>query len=203
MLQFLIILALSIALIAVLGGWRRDRRLLFELRKGSQDGDAERTDALEKANENLKASQADLQRRWQYLAEAQRLSHAGTFGWKVESGELVWSDETYRILGFARETNPTLDLVFKRVHPEDRDRLQELTDCATQNGMDLDIEHRVLLPDGVIRHVHVVAHAGRDNSGNLKCAVREQQTTKRKGADDEREALSRSLQESKARLEEA
>src|SRR5579864_3016691 len=109
---------------------------------------AERTDALEKANEDLKAAQAELQRRWQYLAEAQRLSHSGTFGWKVDSGELVWSDETYKILGFARETHPTLDLVFDRVHPEDRDRLQKLKDSATQNGMDLDVEHRILLPDG-------------------------------------------------------
>src|ERR1700724_3217402 len=78
---------------------------------------AERTDALEKANEEWKAAQAELQRRWQYLAEAQRLSHSGTFGWKVNSGELLWSDETYRILGFARETNPTLGPVFKRGHP--------------------------------------------------------------------------------------
>src|SRR3984957_7017015 len=166
MVHFLIILALSIGLIAALGGWRRDRRLLAEFPKRSQDPDAEGTSALEKANENLKASQDDLQRRWQYLAEAQRLSHSGTFGWKVQSGELVWSDETYRILGFARETHPTLDLVFNRVHPDDRDRLQQLKDRATQNGMDLDIEHRVLLPDRAIRHVHVVAHAGRDSSGN-------------------------------------
>src|ERR1700736_587297 len=134
MLQFLIILALSIALVAVLGGWRRDRRLLSESCKGSQDRDVERTAALEKANEDLKAFQADLQRRWQYLAEAQRLSHSGTFGWKVHTGELVWSDETYRSLGFARETHPTLDLVFNRVHPEDRHRLQQVRDSATQNG---------------------------------------------------------------------
>src|ERR1700691_6172547 len=120
MVQFLIILALSIGLIAALGGWSRDRRLLSESRKRSLDSldrDAEGTSALEKANENLKASQTDLQRRWLYLAEAQRLSHSGTFGWKVQSGELVWSDETHKILSFARETNPTLDLVFDRVQP--------------------------------------------------------------------------------------
>src|SRR5258708_4416285 len=203
MVHFLIILALSLVLIAVLLRWRRDRRLLSESRKGSHDRDAERTAALEKANEGLKASQVDLQRRWQYLAEAQRLSHSGTFGWKVHSGELVWSDETYKILGFARQMNPTLDLVFDRVRPEDRDRLQQLRDSATQNGMDLDIEHRILLPDGVIKHVHVVAHAGRDRSGNLEYAGIVTDITERKYAEEEREALSHSLQESKARLEEA
>src|ERR1700736_2393311 len=203
MLQFLIILALSIALIALLGGWRRDRRLLSESRKGSQDRDAERTAALEKANEDLKASQADLQRRWQYLAEAQRLSHSGTFGWKVHSGELVWSDETYKILGFARQMNPTLDLVFDRVHPEDRDRLRQLRDRATQNGMDLDVEHRILLPDGVIKYVHAVAHAGRDSSGNLEYMGVVTDITERKRAEEELQSLSRNLQESKTRLEEA
>src|ERR1700719_2732604 len=191
MVQFLIILALSIALIAVLGGWRRDRRLLSESRKGSQGRDAERTAALEKANEDLKASQADLQRRWQYLAEAQRLSHSGTFGWKVHSGELVWSDETYRILGFARETNPTLDLVFDRVHPDDLDRVRLLSDRAAQKGMDLDVEHRMLLPDVVIKSVHAVAHAGRDSSGNIEYMGLVTDITEKKLADEEREALSR------------
>src|ERR1700747_149541 len=119
---------------------------------------AERTDELAKAYEELKRAQAELQTRWQYLAEAQRLSHSGTFGWKVSSGELVWSDETYRILGFTRETNPTLDLVFDRVHPEDLDRVRELRVRAAQNGMDLNVEHRILLPDGTVKYLHAVAH---------------------------------------------
>ena len=203
MVHFLIILALSIALIAVLGGWRRDRRLLSEARRGSQDRDAGRTTALEKANDDLKTAQAELQRRWQYLAEAQRLSHSGTFGWKVRSGELVFSDETYRILGFNRETNPTLDLVFDRVHPEDRDRVRQLADRAAQNGIDSDVQHRILLPDGVIKYIHAVAHAGRDSSGNLEYMGVVTDITERKRAEEERQALSRNLQESKARLEEA
>src|ERR1700740_1480498 len=160
---------------------------------------AERTDALEKANEDLKTAQAELQRRWQYLAEAQRLSHSGTFGWKVNSGELLWSDETYRILGFTRETNPTLDLVFDRIHPEDLDRMREIRDRAAQNGMDLDIEHRILLPDGGIKYLHAVAHAGRDRSGNLEYMGVVTDITERKGADGDRQALSRHLEVSNAR----
>src|SRR5438477_5490136 len=203
MVHFLVILALSIGLIAALSGRRRDRRLLSESRKRSQDREAEGASALEKANENLKASQADLQTRWQYLAEAQRLSHAGTFGWKVGSGELVWSDETYRILGFARETNPTLDLVFDRIHPHDRERMQQLRDRAAQNGMDLNVEHRILLPDGSVKYLHAVAHAGRDSSGNLEYMGVVTDMTDRKRADEERHALSRKLEESNVRLEES
>jgi PAS domain S-box-containing protein len=190
-------------LAGLLSSWRRNRKLLAQARSATQVQVGERTNELERANEDLKRAQAELQRRWQYLAEAQRLSHSGTFGWKVRSGELVWSDETYRILGFTRETNPTLDLVFDRIHPEDRDRLQQIRDRATQNGMDLDVEHRILPPDGVIKYVHAVAHAGRDSSGNLEYMGVVTDITERKRAEEERQALSCNLQESKARLEEA
>jgi hypothetical protein len=114
--------------------WRRDRRLRADARKAFQDRLAERTNALEKAKRDLKTAQAELQRRWQYLAEAQRLSHSGTLGWKVISGELDWSDETYGILGFTRETNPTLDRVFDRIHPDDRDRLKLLRDVQRRSA---------------------------------------------------------------------
>src|SRR5579863_4945607 len=203
MLPFLIFV-ISGLLAGLLLSWRRNRKLLAaQALSATRVQVGERTNELEKANEDLKRAQAEVQRRWQYLAEAQRLSHSGTFGWKVRSGELVWSDETYRILGFARETNPTLDLVFDRVHPEDLDRVRQLSDRAAQNGMDLDVGHRILLPDGVIKYVHAVAHAGKDGSGDLEYMGVVTDITERKRADEEREALSRSLQESKARLEEA
>jgi len=203
MVPFLIVLVILSLSVGLLSSWRRNRKLLAEAGSALQVQGAERTDELEKANEDLKRAQAELQRRWQYLAKAQRLTHSGTFGWKVSSGELVWSDETYRMLGFARETNPTLDLVFDRVHPKDLDRVQQLSDRAAQNGMDLDVEHRILLPDGVIKYVHAVAHAGRDSSGNLEYMGVVTDITERKRAEEERHALSRNLQESKARLEEA
>src|ERR1700745_1565423 len=202
MVPILILVILGL-LVVLLSSWRRNRKLLLDARSATQVRAGERTNELEKANEDLKTAQAELQRRWQYLAEAQRLSHSGTFGWKVRSGELIWSDETYRILGFHRETNPTLDLVFDRIHPEDLDRMREVRDRAARNGMDLDVEHRLLLPDGFIKYVHVVAHAGRDDSGNLEYMGVVTDITERKRAEEERQALSRNLQESKARLEEA
>src|SRR3984893_10381666 len=183
--------------------WRRSQKLPDKASSALQTKGAEPTNDLERANQDLKAEQAELQKRWQYLAEAQKLSHSGTFGWKVSTGELIWSEETYRILGFTRETNPTLDLVFDRIHPEDRERLQQLRDRAAQNGMDLDVEYRILLPDGVLRYLHVVAHAGEDRSGNREYIGVVSDITERKVAEQERQALSRDLKESNARLEEA
>jgi PAS domain S-box-containing protein len=155
------------------------------------------------ANDDLRAAQADLEKRWQYLAEAQKLSQSGTFGWKVNSGELVWSEETRRILGFSREANPTLDLVFDRIHPEDRDRMEQVKEHAVKNGMDIDVEYRLLLAGGIVKHVHSVAHAGRDSSGNFEYMGVLSDMTERKRVDEERRALARKLEESNARLEEA
>ena len=114
-------------------------------------------------------AQQELQRRWQYLAEAQGLSDSGIFAWQVDSSTLEWSDETYRILGFTRETHPTLDLVFARVHPGDRERFWSCEIAQPEMGWILILSTaRLLLPNGDInRHLlHVVAHAGSHISGN-------------------------------------
>src|SRR5580692_5807412 len=58
----------------------------------------------EKDSGDWKTDQEELQRRWQYLAKAQEVSHSGTFEWKVINGDHMYSDETYQIFGFARET---------------------------------------------------------------------------------------------------
>ena len=111
---------------------------------------------------------AELRRSEALLAEAQKLSQTGSFGWNVSTGILFWSEETFRIAGYDLATRPTLERVFQRVHPEDIARVQEALDRGVQTGTDLDFEHRFLMPDRSVKHVHVVAQAVRDEKGNLE-----------------------------------
>ncbi len=110
----------------------------------------------------------ELRRSEAYLAEAQRLSRTGSFGWNVSTGELIWSRETYSILGYDEATKPTLELVFKRVHPEDIAFVQQAVDRASRDGTDVNFEHRLSFPDGSVKHVHVMAHAINHASGGLE-----------------------------------
>jgi signal transduction histidine kinase/HAMP domain-containing protein len=103
-----------------------------------------------------------------YLAEAQRLSHTGSFGWNPSDGELVWSDEMFRIFDYDPRVKPTLELVLQRTHPDDVARVRQLIDRVSHGGTDWDLEHRLLVPDGSTRHVRTVAHAVRDPSGELR-----------------------------------
>jgi len=91
-----------------------------------------------------------------YLAEAQRVSQTGSFGWNLSNGELLWSDETFRIFGYGRTVKPTAELVLQRTHPEDIPLVQQLLDGVTRGGTDWDLEHRLLMPDGSVKCVRVV-----------------------------------------------
>src|SRR5271155_5314234 len=89
----------------------------------------------------------DLRRREAYLAKAQRLSHTGSFGWKPDTGEIVWSDETYRIFEYDRVKTPTLDMVLQRVHPQDRAAFQKILDGVSRGATDFEHTYRLLLHD--------------------------------------------------------
>ena len=118
-----------------------------------------------------------------YLAEAQRLSQTGSFGWHVASGQLVWSAETFRIFGIEPTVNPSLELVLQRAHPDDRMALAQFFQHVSQQGDDWTNEHRLLMPDGCIKHLRVTAHA--DKSGGLKFAGAVMDVTAIKKAQDE------------------
>jgi PAS domain S-box-containing protein len=127
-----------------------------------------RSVALQNANSILVARQRAERRREAYLAEAQRLSRTGSFGWTVSTGEINWSEETFRIFQHDRTTIPTVELILQRVHPEDAALVKQTIDRASQDGGDFDHEYRLVMPDRSVKHVHVVAHASRDESGGIE-----------------------------------
>src|SRR5207245_904465 len=99
---------------------------------------------------------ADLNETQASLAEAQRLTATGSFGWKPATGDLVWSEEMYRIFELDRSTTPTAELVLARTHPDDRDARRQFIERAACEPLSLDHEYRLLMPDGAVKHVHDV-----------------------------------------------
>jgi PAS domain S-box-containing protein len=124
--------------------------------------------ALKNASSILIARRHAEQRNEAYLAEAQRLSRTGSFGWTVSSGAIHWSDETFRIFQYPPTTKPTTELVYERVHADDVAQVKRTMERASQDGKDFDHEYRLLMPDGSIKHVHVVAHASGQDAGELE-----------------------------------
>src|SRR6266576_4312924 len=126
----------------------------------------------------------ELHRREAYLTEAQRLSHTGSFGWRPDGGEIVWSDETYCIFEYDRALKPTIDLVVQRVHPEDRVDFHEVIDRASGGATHFEHGYRLLLPDGRVKHVHALAHALQDASGNYEFVGAVMDVTERKRSEE-------------------
>jgi len=147
--------------------------------------------SLENANlySDLQRSYSDLHRSETFLAEAQSISHTGSFGWSVLSGEIYWSEEAYNIFEYDRAVKPTLELAFGRVHPDDRDRVQQTLDRASEARAKLDFEHRLLMPEGSVKHLHVLARALETSSGTLEYVGTVMEITERKRAEEERERL--------------
>jgi PAS domain S-box-containing protein len=117
-------------------------------------------DDLRTENSERQRAEEGLRRSQAYLTEAQRLSQTGSFSREMSGGELLWSEETFRIFQYDPTTRPTVDLIVRRVHPEDI----ALVEKVMNDAQDCDFEHRLLMPDGSIKHLHVV-QALRDRSG--------------------------------------
>src|SRR6267143_703021 len=147
--------------------------------------------SLRKRLAELEQIRSKLQQSEAYLAEAQRLSHTGSFGWYVSSGEIVWSDETYRIFEYDRSVKPTIDSVVQRVHPQDRADFQKVIDGASRGATDFEHTYRLLLPDGRLKHVHAIARAVQDASGNREFVGAATDITERKRAEEDLRASER------------
>jgi len=142
--------------------------------------------AVERAQseESLTRSRAQLRQSEAFLAEAQRLSSTGSFAWRVAKGEIIWSEQTYRIYDIDPSLPVTFDLVGTRIHPEEVSWFEDLLSRASSEGRDLEFEHRLRMPDQSVRYLHVVAHATRDQDGQLEYIGAVQDVTERRRSED-------------------
>ncbi|GMP12039.1 PAS domain S-box protein [Bradyrhizobium sp. TM239] len=151
--------------------FRKDGSVLWvrENAKAMLRGDG--TPILLVACENItqrKEAEDALRQSEAYLAQAQELSHTGSFGLNLTTGEAVWSRETFRIFQCDPATKPTLSFAFQRIHPEDRDTVRGTLDRAYRLAEDFDHEYRLLMPDGSVKYLHSVARAVRHPSGRIE-----------------------------------
>jgi PAS domain S-box-containing protein len=137
-----------------------------------------------------KRAERSLRQNEAYLAEAQRLSHTGSFGWNVATREIYWSEETFRIFEYEPSMKPTVEMVIERTHPSDRVLVRQTIEGAAAIGKAFDFEHRLMMPDGAVKYVRPVAHpSANDQSGGLVFVGAVTDITESKRAD---EALRRS-----------
>jgi PAS domain S-box-containing protein len=144
----------------------------------------------------LRGKKTNIKQAAMLALEAQSLSHTGSFGWIVSSGEMYWSDEAFRIFEIDPAAKPSLDAVLQRVHPDDRALVQQIIARASKDGTDLDFEHRLLMPDNRVKCIHVVARVVQHSSDNIEFVGAVIDITERKRAEE-------TLRRSEAYLSEA
>jgi PAS domain S-box-containing protein len=137
-----------------------------------------------RAEEALRQSEA-------YLAEAQRLSHTGSWASESTGRPLYWSEELFRIFGFDPQQGvPTPEKPLQRIHPEDLDKFLGTFERAVQAKVDFEVKARVVLPDGTVKHIHGIGHPVLNANGEIVEVVGTVlDITERKRAEEERERL--------------
>ena len=159
-------------------------------------------DLKQENNERRRAEEA-LLRSEAYLDQAQAASHTGSFGWNAVTEEMYWSAETFRIYEFDGAVPPELALIVRQTHPEDRELHEQVIARARREKKDFDLEYRLLLPDGSVKHLQVVAHALANESGDLEFVGAVMDVTRRKRAEEAQRLQERERDEMQRQLQQA
>ena len=125
-----------------------------------------------------KRAEEALRRSETFLAQGQRVSSTGTFSWNVVTGDILWSAELYRIFDFEPGTQVTLERIGSRVYADDIPLIHDMIEGA-RSGSDFEYEHRILMPDQSVKHIHLVAHSTRNKDGQLEYIGAAQDVTER------------------------
>ncbi|PMS33877.1 PAS domain S-box-containing protein [Trinickia symbiotica] len=137
---------------------------------------ARSTDARKRAGEQLRKSAA-------LMAKVERLSSSGSFCWRPTTGSIISSDEFYRIFEINAGVPITMDMILARIHPADLHLVREMIEQA-KDGKDVELDHRLLLPDGSVKYMHVQAHATHDAQGSLEYIGAVQDMTERRQSEE-------------------
>jgi PAS domain S-box-containing protein len=108
-----------------------------------------------------------LRRSESFLADGQRISHTGSWGWNLSTGKVLWSEEQSRMLGFDADVEPSVERFFERVHPEDSARVRHILDESTRQRREYTMEYRVVLPDGSMKHFKSIGRPVMKKSGEI------------------------------------
>ena len=139
-----------------------------------------------------KQAEEELRRSEAFLAQGQRISHTGSWGWHVATGSNYWSQEHFRIFECDPETDkPTYSLFMKRVHPDDRDRIEEVLDRAVREKSDFEFDYRIMLPDGSIKFLRSLGEAVVNPTGELEFMGTTMDITRLKRAEEMEIAIAR------------
>jgi PAS domain S-box-containing protein len=177
---------------------RRDgRKIVVASRWALQRDDNGEAAAILQINRDIterKQAEEKLRRSEAFLAEGQSLSHLGAFGWKVSTGQMEFSRETFHILGFDPEQPaPSFGAAIERVHPDDRAFADRIIEAAVREKKDYELDVRLALPDGSTKHAHAVGRALTNGAGELEFIGTLMDITDRKQAEQ-------SLQTAQAQL---
>jgi predicted ATPase/signal transduction histidine kinase/GAF domain-containing protein len=125
-------------------------------------------DELRSENSERRRAEAGLRRSEAYSSEAQRLSSTGCFSWRRSSGEIYWTEETFRIFECNAESTPTWELLLSRIHPQDLADFWDIRQRAVEDGKDHSVECRLRMPDERVKDIKVVARAFQDEAGDVE-----------------------------------
>jgi PAS domain S-box-containing protein len=131
-----------------------------------------------------KRAEKKLRRSEALLAEVEHISLTGAFSWRVDTTDVTFSEEAYRIFEFEKDAPMTLEQIAGRVHPEDIPLLSEKIQVARGGGGDQDYEIRLRMPDGSVKYLHTISHAIRDMAGRIEIIGAAQDITRRRVSEE-------------------